>query len=272
MNLQTNCQPNGELGLEEPTLSWTPLGPSHKFCYPKPTRVVVGDHEIVVVRPQQGQVYALENACLHKGVELHLGDIEGENVVCPYHGWQFKEDGSCVAIPYLPDPAKCPKARIRAYRVVEKSGVIWALLGQSADEIPTHLPEIPFYGRDDVLRLDLSPVCADQLRLMWSQSERPSGKDHLPTPLVWFTAPLQSNQALPAPPASELQPNLTDNAALYVFGNSKMAPDAPSFAYLFIAPRLPAFLWKPFRKQWRWVFSKLLVASLSENEQSKRSM
>lgn len=36
-----------------------------------------------------GKIYALDNACPHMGGPLGEGDIYGEVVTCPWHGWQF---------------------------------------------------------------------------------------------------------------------------------------------------------------------------------------
>ena len=104
---------------------------------------------IALFRTQSGMLQALENACLHKGVELHKGTIEGERVVCPYHGWEFDGEGNCLHIPYLPEGQVCPKARIRSYPVREACGIVWVFPGdpQLADATP--LPEVPEYGGND---------------------------------------------------------------------------------------------------------------------------
>jgi len=36
-----------------------------------------------------GRIYALDNACPHMGGPLGEGEIEGDVVTCPWHGWQF---------------------------------------------------------------------------------------------------------------------------------------------------------------------------------------
>jgi len=37
----------------------------------------------------EGQIYALENVCPHAGGPLGEGTLEGDVVVCPWHGWKF---------------------------------------------------------------------------------------------------------------------------------------------------------------------------------------
>lgn len=36
-----------------------------------------------------GNVYALDNVCLHQGGPLGEGMLEGEVVTCPWHRWEF---------------------------------------------------------------------------------------------------------------------------------------------------------------------------------------
>lgn len=36
-----------------------------------------------------GTVYAIDNACLHRGGPLGEGELEGSVVTCPWHGWQY---------------------------------------------------------------------------------------------------------------------------------------------------------------------------------------
>jgi len=36
-----------------------------------------------------GTFYAIDNTCLHRGGPLGEGQLEGNVVTCPWHGWQF---------------------------------------------------------------------------------------------------------------------------------------------------------------------------------------
>lgn len=36
-----------------------------------------------------GKFYAINNTCLHRGGPLGQGQLEGNLVTCPWHGWQF---------------------------------------------------------------------------------------------------------------------------------------------------------------------------------------
>jgi nitrite reductase/ring-hydroxylating ferredoxin subunit len=50
--------------------------------------VVVEGREIALFR-LHGEFYAIDNMCPHRGGSLGHGALEGEEVVCPIHGWRF---------------------------------------------------------------------------------------------------------------------------------------------------------------------------------------
>jgi len=107
--------------------------------------VVVWQQKIALYRDRSGQVYALDDACPHRGVELSRGKVMGDRLACRYHGWEFDGQGQCQAIPYLPPTQKLPCARVQSYRAVDRYGIIWVFPGDQrlADQVP--LPEIPEY-------------------------------------------------------------------------------------------------------------------------------
>ena len=81
----------------------------------------------------------MRDICPHRGVPLSAGKILAENTVeCPYHGWRFRRDGVCSAIPSLVegqdmDPAKI---RVRAYPVREQDGLIWVYVAAQPGAAP----------------------------------------------------------------------------------------------------------------------------------------
>ena len=81
--------------------------------------------ELVVYRTESGRVSLTDAYCPHLGAHLgHGGRVEGERLVCPFHGWQFEPDGSCAAMPYgkrIPD-----RARLSPWQVIEQNGVVLA--------------------------------------------------------------------------------------------------------------------------------------------------
>lgn len=48
----------------------------------------------------QGNVYALDNSCLHRGGPLGEGEIEEGIVTCPWHGFEYEvATGQCKTAP-----------------------------------------------------------------------------------------------------------------------------------------------------------------------------
>lgn len=94
---------------------------------------------LVLWRGSDG-VRAMSDLCVHRGTALSLGWVRDGEIVCPYHGWRYAADGRCVAIPQLADPTRVPaKARVPAYRALERYGIVWAVLGEPR----WPLPEVP---------------------------------------------------------------------------------------------------------------------------------
>lgn len=50
--------------------------------------IAAGDREIAVFNVE-GKFLAIDNLCPHRGGPLADGVVEGNNVVCPWHGWRF---------------------------------------------------------------------------------------------------------------------------------------------------------------------------------------
>jgi nitrite reductase (NADH) small subunit len=48
----------------------------------------LGD-KVVCVANVNGTITAIDNVCLHRGGPLGQGVIEGDKLVCPWHGWQW---------------------------------------------------------------------------------------------------------------------------------------------------------------------------------------
>jgi phthalate 4,5-dioxygenase len=79
----------------------------------------------------------LDRACPHRGADLSFGRLEGDGLRCPFHGWKFDADGRCLETPAEPLGSKlCERIRQRSYPVVERSGVIFAWLGEEGSAPP----------------------------------------------------------------------------------------------------------------------------------------
>ena len=96
----------------------------------EPVKVQMLGQNFVLFRNASGDAKCLSNTCIHRGGSLANGKIKGDCVECPYHGWQFDGAGLCHRIPSLGPRAKIPaRARVDAYPVQEKYGIVFAFLG-----------------------------------------------------------------------------------------------------------------------------------------------
>ena len=54
------------------------------------SRVVdAGDMKVAVFRTSKDMVFAIKNACPHKGGPLSEGIVHGTSVTCPLHNWKI---------------------------------------------------------------------------------------------------------------------------------------------------------------------------------------
>jgi phenylpropionate dioxygenase-like ring-hydroxylating dioxygenase large terminal subunit len=112
---------------------------SHLADGPQPFTLL--GESIVVWQQPDGSIACLKDRCCHRTAKLSRGFVEGENIVCGYHGWTFAADGACVRIPQRQaDTAVSPKLRVPAYRAAAKYGYIWVALAEPLTDIPD-LPE-----------------------------------------------------------------------------------------------------------------------------------
>jgi 3-ketosteroid 9alpha-monooxygenase subunit A len=82
------------------------------------------DRELVAWRAQSGQLTVMDAYCEHLGAHLgYGGHVEGEVIQCPFHGWQWNNDGRNVCIPYEPRPNR--GRRIRTFPVVERNESVY---------------------------------------------------------------------------------------------------------------------------------------------------
>lgn len=93
---------------------------------------------IALYRSESGDPVALHNRCPHRWAPLHLGEVVGSDLVCPYHGMQFAPSGQCVKVP---TQDTTPSAiRVRSFPAVERYGFIWIWTGTVERADPALIP------------------------------------------------------------------------------------------------------------------------------------
>ena len=97
---------------------------------------------IALFRGDDGLVRAIENRCLHRKLKLSLGEVQGCNLVCAYHGWTYDGSGKLAKIPHDLFGRTHPQARLKSYPVKVRYGLIWIFPGDPRLADITPLPEI----------------------------------------------------------------------------------------------------------------------------------
>ncbi len=102
-------------------------------------RTICGKH-VVMYRQSNGRVAALEDACWHRLVPLSKGRLDGDTVVCGYHGLKYNAQGRCT---YMPSQETInPSACVRSYPVVERHRFVWLWMGDPALADPALVPDM----------------------------------------------------------------------------------------------------------------------------------
>ena len=63
--------------------------PASEITPTQPKIVEASDGTQIAIFNVDGEYFAINNICPHRGGPLGEGDVEGTLVACPWHGWQF---------------------------------------------------------------------------------------------------------------------------------------------------------------------------------------
>jgi len=124
---------------------WYPLARARDLKPGKTLAVSFAGEPIVLVRPQEGAPYALEDRCAHRQVPLHLGVVKGERLLCSYHCWAYNSKGQCINVPYLDEKQTLPNG-VRSYACREAYGFIFVFTGNQALAETVPMPDLPTYS------------------------------------------------------------------------------------------------------------------------------
>ena len=108
---------------------WYPVAFSHEVTH-KPYGTRLLDERVVVYRLSDGCISAARDICYHRGVPLSLGHVEGDEIICKYHGLRYDREGRCVCIPAHPGGAISPRLHLDMYQAQERYGLVWVRFGQ----------------------------------------------------------------------------------------------------------------------------------------------
>lgn len=99
---------------------------------------------VVMYRTELGRAVAMEDRCCHRNLPLSMGSVHGEHIVCGYHGLAYDCSGKCV---HIPGQEQIPsQARVRAYPLVERDGILWIWMGQEELADDSSIVSYPFHS------------------------------------------------------------------------------------------------------------------------------
>jgi vanillate O-demethylase monooxygenase subunit len=188
-----------------------------------PQRIELLGRSLVVFAGGQRPA-VLDAGCVHRGTDLSLGAVVDGCIRCPYHGWKFDVDGTCVAIPSSPRGAISSTARTRSYPVDVRDGLVWTSLDADADA--ASIPGLP-HAPDGMRTVEGEP-------LVWATS---AGR-HLENILDLAHFPFVHPSTFGCPEAEVVQPHEVQalangfEASIDVVTRNPGAPEAPMYADL----------------------------------------
>jgi phenylpropionate dioxygenase-like ring-hydroxylating dioxygenase large terminal subunit len=111
----------------------------------KPNKIVgvlrMGER-LVFWRDSLGKVTCQVDKCPHRGVALSIGCLKGDAIQCPFHGFEYDQNGKCVLVPANGRAAEPPKAlQVPTYPAREAHGYVYIWWGDPRSEYP----ELPWF-------------------------------------------------------------------------------------------------------------------------------
>ena len=116
---------------------WYAILESNEVRGGKPVGVTRMGEKLVAWRDSQGKVTVMHDLCPHRGVALSAGEVHGDCIWCPFHGFEYDASGRCTVIPANGRTAPVPKVfKVQTYPTHEAHGLIFIYWGQPEGEAP----------------------------------------------------------------------------------------------------------------------------------------
>jgi phenylpropionate dioxygenase-like ring-hydroxylating dioxygenase large terminal subunit len=104
-------------------------------------RTILGE-PLVFYRATDGTVVALADRCVHRRFPLSESRLDGDRIVCGYHGFTYDTGGTCV---FVPGQTRVPRtARVPSYPVVERDSFVWVWIGERDRMDESLIPRAPW--------------------------------------------------------------------------------------------------------------------------------
>ena len=125
---------------------WYVAGFAYEFDRTLRKRKILG-RNLVLFRTTGGQPIALDDRCAHRSYPLSASKLDGDTIVCGYHGLRYNAAGDCIEVP---SQAKCPKGiGVARYPLVERGPLVWIWMGTAELADPARIPHQPWLEASD---------------------------------------------------------------------------------------------------------------------------
>jgi phthalate 4,5-dioxygenase oxygenase subunit len=116
-----------------------------------PVRLMLLGEKLIAFRDSAGRVGVMDHRCPHRCASLFLGRNEENGIRCIYHGWKYDVEGNCVDMPSVtPQQDFKHKVKAKAYRAVERAGLVWVHMGEGAKASPLPAFDVLKIPEDEV--------------------------------------------------------------------------------------------------------------------------
>ncbi|MCZ4296448.1 Rieske 2Fe-2S domain-containing protein [Henriciella marina] len=88
------------------------------------------ERSLVFYRSEAGELLVFQNRCLHRSFPLSESKLEGDELVCRYHGIRYDTEG---AVTRVPCQAHVPNRKLRKYPVKEVGPFVFIWMGEADD-------------------------------------------------------------------------------------------------------------------------------------------
>jgi phenylpropionate dioxygenase-like ring-hydroxylating dioxygenase large terminal subunit len=110
------------------------------------------DDSFIITRDANGDVRALFNMCLHRGMQVCRAEMgNASNFRCPYHGWTYRNDGRLTGLPFHRDAyggdegfAKS-QTLLPAPHLASYNGLLFISMDPTAAPLQDYLGDFKFY-------------------------------------------------------------------------------------------------------------------------------
>jgi salicylate 5-hydroxylase large subunit len=116
-------------------------------------RTVIGERSVIVTRAADGEVYAVENVCAHRGVRFCREKFGNrKDFTCPYHQWNYDLKGNLVGVPFrrgvkldgkvhggMPSDFDPKEHGLTKLKVATRNGVVFASFDHDVPSLEEYL-------------------------------------------------------------------------------------------------------------------------------------